>query len=60
MYFLLRALRGGRPRSGTQPGAGTARCFLYAMVGSVFYGLGFYTYIAFRITPLFLAVPLLF
>jgi hypothetical protein len=30
------------------------------MAGGVFYGLGFYTYIAFRITPLLLSVPILF
>jgi 4-amino-4-deoxy-L-arabinose transferase-like glycosyltransferase len=51
MYFLLKALRGRE---------GTARYLLYAVAGGVFYGLGFYTYIAFRITPLLLPVPILF
>jgi 4-amino-4-deoxy-L-arabinose transferase-like glycosyltransferase len=61
MYFLLKALRGNRPRNRTLPCAeGTAKYLLCAMAGGVFYGLGFYTYIAFRITPLLLPVPILF
>src|ERR1019366_9110062 len=61
MYFLLRAFRGNSPRNGSLPGAeGTAKYFLYAMAGGVFCGLGFYTYIAFRITPLLLPVPIVF
>jgi 4-amino-4-deoxy-L-arabinose transferase-like glycosyltransferase len=61
MYFLLKAFRGSNPRNGTLLGrGGTAKYFLCAAAGGVFYGLGFYTYIAFRITPLLLPVPILF
>jgi len=59
MYFLLKAIRGSSPRIGALQGAeGNARCLLYAVAGGVFYGLGFYTYIAFRITPLLLPLPI--
>jgi 4-amino-4-deoxy-L-arabinose transferase-like glycosyltransferase len=61
MYFLLKAFRGNSPRNGALRGAkGAANCILYAMAGGVFFGLGFYTYIAFRIAPLLLPVPILF
>src|ERR1019366_9531911 len=53
MYFLLKALRGSSPRHRGVGGVeATAKYFLYAVAGGVFYGVGFYTYIAFRITPL--------
>jgi 4-amino-4-deoxy-L-arabinose transferase-like glycosyltransferase len=61
MYFLLKACRGNRLRNRTlRAGEGTAKYFLYAVAGGVFYGLGFYTYIAFRITPLLLPIPIIF
>ena len=61
MYFLLRAFRANSLRNRTpRGGEGTTKYLLYAVAGGVFYGLGFYTYIAFRITPLLLSVPALF
>jgi 4-amino-4-deoxy-L-arabinose transferase-like glycosyltransferase len=60
MYFLLRAFRESIARNRASPGrGGTAKYLLCAAAGGAFYGLGFYTYIAFRITPLLLPVPIL-
>jgi len=42
LYFLIKALRAVSPRAAT----------LYAAIAGIIYGLGFYTYIAYRITPL--------
>jgi 4-amino-4-deoxy-L-arabinose transferase-like glycosyltransferase len=50
MYFLLRAFR----REGSE------KYLRYAVAGGMFYGLGFYTYLAFRGTPLLLLVPVFF
>jgi len=61
MYFLLKALRESDPRNRAVGGrGGTVKYLLCAAAGGVFYGLGFYTYIAFRVTPLLLPVPMLF
>lgn len=48
MYFLLRAIRGDKSR------------YCWAATAGICYGLGFYTYIAFRITPLLLVVLIAF
>lgn len=42
LYFLIKALRAVSARS----------AIIYAAVAGIIYGLGFYTYIAYRITPL--------
>jgi 4-amino-4-deoxy-L-arabinose transferase-like glycosyltransferase len=41
VYFLLLALRR----------LNSKRYFLYSVIGGIIYGLGFYTYIAYRVTP---------
>ena len=61
MYFLLKALRGRSPWNGIPQGRERpAKYLLCAVAGGVFYGLGFYTYMAFRSTPLLLSVPIFF
>lgn len=51
IYFLLKSM--GR--------AGGRKMFLYSALGGIFYGLGFYSYIAYRATPiLILLVVFLF
>ena len=46
-YFLLKALNQNK------------KIYLYSVLGGIFFGLGFYTYIAYRIMPLLL-VPLFY
>jgi len=44
LYFLIKSIRSKKP----------PRSFILAILGGIFYGFGFYTYIAYRITPLLL------
>ena len=64
LFFFLRAMRESGERE-AEGGAGTNSAFpnrfsLLAALGGVFFGLGFYTYIAFRVMPLLFAVFLPF
>ncbi len=52
LYFLIKALR-ARPRDGQKH---SSAGFWYAAAAGVVYSLGFYTYIAYRITPLLLLI----
>lgn len=50
LYFLIRAWQKSKERT-----AGFRVSFLIAAIGGGLYGLGFHTYIAFRVTPLLIA-----
>ena len=66
MYFLLKALKEGSAIPAAEPGSRTAdsgsqvkpgitrRSIFFLAAAGIGYGLGFYTYIAYRITPLLL------
>lgn len=51
LYFLHKVFRGSTSKQGAS---------LYAALAGLFFGLGFHTYIAFRIMPLLLLIPLVY
>ena len=53
LYFLLKAIRSHNTTHYIPPTA-------YSIIGGVFYGLGFYSYISYRVTPLLLLLFVLF
>jgi len=55
IYFLLRA-----ERSVEDPKPRSHAAWLLAAIGGIFFGLGFHSYIAFRVTPLLVAIVFLF
>lgn len=55
VYFALTAFRTATSR-GLTASSSFRRVLLYSLLGGIFFGLGFHTYIAFRVMPLLIAV----
>ena len=56
LYFLIKSFRAKAPKGAKH----SSTALWYAIAAGVVYGLGFYTYIAYRVTPLLLLVFLPF